>query len=365
VQLASRVREDILDWLRLTLVPGIPGEAQRALLKAFGSPREVVNAGAPSVVAVAGPCVAEALARGPAKDDVARTMAWLEEPGHRFLTLGDEDYPRALLDIHDPPTALFAMGRTELLNRPAIAIVGSRNATAQGALDAHAFARSLADSGFCIVSGLAHGIDAAAHRGALAGRASSIAVVGTGLDTVYPARNLALAQQLGREGAVISEFALGTAPVPSNFPRRNRLISGLARGVVVVEAALGSGSLITARAALEQGRDVFAIPGSIHSPVARGCHQLIRDGAKLVETAHDVLVELRVADGNAPVIQDAPVRKEPLLDALGFAPASLDALAARTQLAAGEVAARLTALEIEGLVARLPGGLFQRVTHAA
>ena len=363
MELASRVREDILDWLRLTLVPGLPGEAQRALLKAFGSPREAANASAASITAVAGPSAAEAIARGPGKEDIANTIAWLEEPGNRFLALGDEDYPRALLDIHDPPTALFAMGRMELLNAPAIAVVGSRNATAQGALDAQAFARAFANAGYCVVSGLAHGIDAAAHRGALGARASSIAVVGTGLDRVYPAGNLALARQLAEEGAIISEFALGTAPVASNFPRRNRLISGLARGVLVVEAALGSGSLITARAALEQGRDVFAIPGSIHSPVARGCHQLIREGAKLVETAEDVLVELRAAAGPAPAQCAAPVREDPLLEALGYAPASVDALVARSHLDAGEIAARLTALEIEGRVARMPGGLFQRVSR--
>ncbi len=302
------------------------------LLRAFGSPREATNAPTPSIAAIVGPSAADALARGPAKEDVARTLAWLEEPGNRFLALGDEEYPRALLDIHDPPTVLFAMGRMELLNSPAIAVVGSRNATAQGALDAHALAHALASEGYCIVSGLAHGIDAAAHRGALGARASSIAIVGTGLDRVYPERNRALAHQISREGAMISEFALGTAPVPANFPRRNRLISGLARGVLVVEAALGSGSLITAREALEQGRDVFAMPGSIHSPVSRGCHQLIREGAKLVETADDVLVELRLGGGPLVAAKAPAPPEDPLLDALGFSPASLDALVARTDI---------------------------------
>jgi DNA processing protein len=365
VEPASRAREDVLHWLRLVLVPGVPGEAQRSLLKAFGSAREVVSAPQEAIAAIVGAAAADLLARGPGTDDVERTLAWLEEPGNRLITLGDEDFPRALLEIHDPPTALFAMGRVELLNTPAIAVVGSRSATAQGKLDAQALARALGDAGFCIVSGLAHGIDTAAHRGALESLASSIAVVGTGLDRVYPAGNRALAAQLARDGAIISEFPLGTAPVPPNFPRRNRLISGLARGVLVVEAALGSGSLITARAALEQGRDVFAMPGSIHSPVARGCHQLIREGAKLVETAEDVLVELRAGNRPAAVQPMLPGIADPLLDALGFAPGSLDALVARTHFDAGEIAARLTALEIAGHVARMPGGLFQRVSRNA
>ena len=362
---ATRAREDVLHWLGLVLVPGVPGEAQRALLKAFGGARQLAAASRESLAAIAGAAVADALARGPDPEGVARTLAWLEEPGHRFITLGDEDYPHALLEIHDPPTALFAMGRIELLNTPAIAVVGSRSATAQGKLDAQELARALADAGFCIVSGLAHGIDAAAHRGALQARASSIAVVGTGLDRVYPAGNRALALELARTGAIVSEFPLGTAPLPPNFPRRNRLISGLSRGVLVVEAALGSGSLITARAALEQGREVFAMPGSIHSPVARGCHQLIREGAKLVETAEDVLVELRTGSARVATQPLLPGIADPLLDALGFAPGSVDALVARTHFDAGEIAARLTALEIAGHVARIPGGLFQRVSREA
>ena len=365
MEIAACAREDILHWLRLTLVPGVSGEAQRALLKAFGSPRDAADAPAASIADVAGTAVANALARGPSTESIRRTMAWLDHPGNRFLPLGDKDYPRALLEIHDPPTALFATGCVELLNAPAIAVVGSRSATAQGKLDAHAFARVLAEAGYCIVSGLAHGIDAAAHRGALGARASSIAVVGTGLDRVYPAGNAALADQLSRDGAIISEFPLGTAPVASNFPRRNRLISGLAQGVLVVEAALGSGSLITARAALEQGRDVFAMPGSIHSPVARGCHQLIREGAKLVETADDVLMELRATSAPAGERRPPSMPEDPLLDALGFAPGSVDALVARTHFDAGEIAARLTTLEIEGHVARIPGGLFQRVSRDA
>jgi DNA processing protein len=358
------LRSDAADWLRLCLVPGISGASQRALLKAFGSPAAAVGASRPAVAAVAGREVADALGAGPSRALLEATLAWLEAPGRHLLALGDEDYPRALLEIPDPPTILNALGDPALLARPAIAIVGSRNATRQGALDAHAFALALSSHGYAIASGLAVGIDAAAHRGGLAGPSSTHAVVGTGLDRVYPAANRELAHEIANRGVLVSEFALGTPPLAANFPRRNRIISGLARGVLVVEAAVASGSLTTARLALEQGRDVFAIPGSIHSPLSKGCHWLIKQGAKLVESAEDLLAELEGATASPPAVHaphDPAPGAHPLLDALGHSPASLDALALRTGESASALAAELTRLELEGRVERLPGGLYRQL----
>ena len=231
-------------------------------------------------------------ARTGRKEALGATSRWLDDPSHHVVAWDDAHYPRALLDIGHAPPVLFFIGRREILNRPAFAIVGSRNATPQGKANAREFAQALASAGLTIVSGLALGIDAAAHEGALTTEASTLAVVGTGPDRVYPARNRDLARRIADAGGIVSEFLPGTPPRKENFPRRNRLISGLARGVLVVEATLSSGSLITARWAGEQGREVFAIPGSIHSPFAKGCHKLIREGAKLVETAQDVLDEL-------------------------------------------------------------------------
>jgi DNA processing protein len=355
------IRQDALDWLRLTLVPGVAPAVQQALLRVFGSPQAVLGAPRGEVATHASMRVAEALARGPAPALLERTLQWLEARDHHLIALGDPAYPEALLTIHDPPTVVYATGRIARLNAPAIAIVGSRNATPQGARDAHAFAQALSQQGLCIVSGMALGIDTAAHRGGLAGPGSSIAVLGTGVDTVYPARNRDLAHALAGDGCLVSELALGTPSAAGNFPRRNRLISGLSRGVLVVEAARPSGSLITARLALEQGRDVFAIPGSIHSPLSKGCNDLIKQGAKLVETADDILVELGWASkadaGPAPQCE----RLHPMLEAMGHAPASLDQIAQRTGAGAARVAAQLTRLEIDGRIAALPGGLFQRL----
>ena len=294
----------------------------------------------------------------PAQLDAA--LAWLEQPGNSLMTLGDTDYPAALLEIADPPAVLYCKGRRELLGRPALGIVGSRNATPQGLRDAEAFALALSNAGLTVVSGLALGIDAAAHRGGLAGAASSIAVIGTGLDRIYPARNKALAHELAKNGLIVSEFALGTPPLPGHFPRRNRLISGLSRGVLVVEAAPDSGSLITARVAAEQGREVFAIPGSIHSPLARGCHALIKQGAKLVESAADVLDELAWQQRLAPPVlpQNEP---DPVLDALDGAPTTLDSLAQKTGLTLDALSAKLLALELDGRIAALPGGRYQKI----
>jgi DNA processing protein len=296
-------------------------------------------------------------------------VEWLAEPGHELVALDDADYPRPLLEIGDPPPLLYCLGRRELLARPALAIVGSRNATPQGIADAEAFAAALSAAGLTIVSGLALGIDAAAHRGALTQAGSSVAVVGTGLDRVYPARNRDLAHDLAARGLLVSEFAPGTPPLPSNFPRRNRIISGLVRGLLVVEATLQSGSLITARLAAEQGRDVFALPGSIHSPFSKGCHRLIRDGAKLVETAQDILEELALAvplplGAGAPASGGSVTDEDPdaasVLAALGHAPADVDALVERTGRPAAVMVATLTTLELDGRVAALPGGRWQR-----
>lgn len=362
---ATLPRSDAADWLRLCHAPGLAPAAQRRLLRAFGTPSAVLAASGASVRAIAGPASEAALAAGPPAGLVDSTLAWLASRNRHLIALGDDDYPRALLEIPDPPTILYAAGDTALLNTPSIAIVGSRNATRQGLADARAFARELSSAGFCIVSGLALGIDAAAHRGGLAGPSSSVAVVGTGLDRVYPAANRDLALDLAARGALVSEFCLGTPPVAANFPRRNRLIAGLSRGVIVVEAALLSGSLTTARLALEQGRDVFAIPGSIHSPLAKGCHSLIKQGAKLVESAEDVLADW----GEARPGEIAPAKpgddEGTLLDELGHAPATLDALISRTGRPAGELFAELTQLELEGRVERLPGGLLRRLDATA
>lgn len=285
------------------------------------------------------------------------------------LTRDDPRFPAQLHEIDRPPKALYVSGRVELLRAPAIAIVGSRNCTPHGAHDARAFAKAFSDAGFCVVSGLALGIDAAAHWGALEGAGASIAVLGTGIERDYPRRNAPLAHELRTRGCVVTEFPPGTPPLPENFPQRNRLISGLALGVLVVEAAEESGSLITARCALKQGRDVFAIPGSIHSPVAKGCHALLREGAALAETAADVMENLGwkgAAHAQPPLpleadgTPDSPVGDSPVLKALGHAPMSMDQVAVATGMPVGQVAASLARLEISRCVRSLPGGWYQR-----
>jgi len=303
------------------------------------------------------------------------TWAWLNnDPDARaIVTLGDEDYPAALLQTADPPCLLYATGRIHQLRHlqaaRLLAIVGSRNPTPQGRLNAHAFAQNLAQAGLGIVSGLALGMDGAAHEGALegadTGQLATLAVVGTGLDRVYPKQHLPLARRIAQQGLILSEYPLGTPPLAENFPRRNRIISGLSQGTLVVEAALESGSLITARQALEQGREVFAIPGSIHSPQSKGCHALIRQGAKLVESAQDVLEELRVPDpfAQVPLTLDIPPPEAGLLTLLGHEPVGLDALQARSGLDTAQLQAELLDLELEGQVERLPGGLFQRLVR--
>ena len=358
---------DLAAWLKLSLTPGVSGEAVRRLLRTYGSPEQALAAARGELARHVPDAVAAALKQADVSDALAAAARWLDDPANQILTLADAAYPPQLLQIADPPPLLYVKGWAKLLSHPAIAVVGSRNATAQGAANAEAFARTLSDAGLTVVSGLALGVDAAAHRGGLAGRASSIAVLGTGPDIVYPARNRALAHELAARGALMSEFPLGTAALPGNFPRRNRLISGLALGCLVVEAAADSGSLITARLAAEQGREVFAIPGSIHSPLAKGCHALIKQGAKLVESANDILEELRVpspasAAGPAAAAPSAEIGSGArlVLEALGHDPCDRDTLATRCGLGPGELGALLTQLELDGHIAALPGGLYQR-----
>lgn len=358
---------ELAAWLRLTLIPGIGGESQRQLLKRFGAPAAVFAAPPSALrglsgVAMGGESATRLLTHDCAAQ-VEAALAWAAEPGRRILTLADADYPQALLSAADPPTLLYALGDVALLNRPAFAIVGSRNATKQGEANAAAFAAALAGAGLTVVSGLAAGIDAAAHHGALKTAASTIAVIGTGADRIYPARNATLAREIAATGCILSEFPLGTPPIANNFPRRNRLIAGLARGCLVVEAARQSGSLITARLAAEAGREVFAIPGSIHSPQSKGCHALIKQGAKLVESAQDILEELHweniVNPASLPAVREAET--DPVLVALGGDPCDLDTLAAHTGLTADVLLARLLPLELDGRVAALPGGRYQRM----
>jgi DNA processing protein len=372
--LEDKVAVELRDWLRLSLISGIGGETQRKLLKAFGSAEAVFAASASAWRGVIGPALAQRLQHDDVSEPIETALAWAAEPGNHIVTLGDADYPQALLDSADPPTLLYVKGCIELLNRPALAIVGSRNASRQGEANAEAFSEALAGAGLVIVSGLALGIDAAAHRGALKGcggtvggnKGGTIAVIGTGADRIYPARNQALTREISERGAIISEFPLGTPALASNFPRRNRIIAGLSRGCLVIEAAERSGSLITARLAADAGRDVFAIPGSIHSTLSKGCHKLIKQGAKLVESAQDVLEELHwgvclpQTDINAVAATEDPAEAA-LMAALGHDPCDVDTLAARCNLTPESLLAILLQLELSGRIAALPGNRYQRL----
>ena len=371
-------------WLRLQLTPGIGSVHGCRLLKAFGLPTAVFRQNLSALRSVVSERLAQAVLEVPPdlEPSLRTLMQWLDagDGQHRLVTLGDPAYPASLLNIDDPPLMLYVQGSDAawqaLEQAPCMAIVGSRNPTPQGADNARAFARSLAQAGLSIVSGMALGVDAAAHRGALEIQESAlatIAVVGTGLDRVYPAQHSKLAHAIAARGLLISEYPLGSAPLAAHFPRRNRLISGLARATLVVEAALQSGSLITAQQALEQGKDVFAIPGSIHSTQARGCHALIKQGAQLVDCVQDILdapgfqtIQKSPATpaSAGEVDLDAQVQgtdaDAALLDALGFDPGSLEVLQSRTGWDTARLQAALMALELRGQVGRLPGGLFQR-----
>ena len=404
-------REELGGWLRLTLTPGVGNETARRLLAAFGLPQAVWGQSTVALRQVVSEAQAASLRAEPAQlaPLLELTWTWLQETGagsaqRQIVVLGDADYPTSLLSIEDPPLMLYLLGAGNFAPSSrlassggsgqtvrsliaatwmhSIAVVGSRNPTPQGAANARHFAKALALAGLTVVSGLALGVDGAAHEGALesvspgSGRLATVAVVGTGLDRVYPKAHLDLAHRIAENGLLVSEYPLGTPPLNANFPKRNRLIAGLAQGTLVIEAALKSGSLITARLTSEQGKDVFAIPGSIHSPLARGCHALIKQGAKLVESAQDVLEDMKIdapsnfalnAQASSDTDADAenPVEAEHgLLEILGFDPVGLDALQARTGLPTATLQAQLMALELDERVARLPGGLFQRLVRA-
>ena len=376
--LAAEARDSRASWLRLVLTPGIGPGAVRRLLDAFGLPEDVLAAGSSKLSAVLGAPKAQALlARDPVRETaIDAALDWAGADDQHLVCLDDPAYPLRLLEIADPPPVLFVRGSVAALSRPAIAIVGSRHATQAGIAHARDFARTLADAGLTVVSGLARGIDAAAHEGACATPAGTVAIMGTGADRVYPPAHRDLARAICTNGAVASELPLGAGVQRANFPRRNRLIAGLALATLVVEAARQSGSLITARQALECGREVMAIPGSIDSPLSKGCHQLIREGAKLVESAEDVLVELRPvlgaglaapiagrrATAELPTAPDrGPAAPDPVLESLGFDPADIDTLVGRTGLPAGEIGARLLALELDSRVERLVDGRFVRL----
>jgi DNA processing protein len=376
VALAPGDDDDLRHWLRLALTSGVGPVSARALLEHFGLPHAIFESGGGLLEQVAGPRLAEALRSADAEREsrIARALDWAAADGHHLITLADADYPPLLLRVADAPVLLYAVGRRDALRRPAIAVVGSRNPTAGGIAHARAFSHALSRAGWTVASGLALGVDGAAHDGALEGGAGTVAVVGTGVDVVYPSRHRRLAERIAADGALLSELPLGTEPSAGQFPRRNRLIAGLSHGVLVVEAALHSGSLITARHAGEYGREVFAIPGSIHSPLSRGCHALIRQGAVLVESAEDILRELpdrpaavgtmpeesvSATAHSGPALLTERIEVEPtdpLLDAIGFEPVLPDRLAEQLGLAAGELGARLVVLELGGRLERLPDG---------
>ena len=358
-------------WISLSSIHGIGSQTFCQLLKIFGSPANVYAASYKQLTEVVSEKIAAEITKGIDENALSDSLQWLSQANNHLVTLADAHYPKALLEISDPPPFLYAKGNLDLLNQPSIAIVGSRNASVQGEKNAEAFAEGLCGYGLCIVSGLALGIDGAAHRGALKVKGATIAVVGTGLDIVYPARHRDLAHQIVEHGLIISEFAIGTPSKPQNFPKRNRIISGLSLGCLVVEANLQSGSQITARLSAEQGREVFAIPGSIHSPMSKGCHQLIKQGAKLVDNLQDIVEEL---DLNKLAINNSSSKNtsesahgksvtanNPLLTLMGFEPTSLESLVHLSDLTVSEVSSMLMLLELEGRVASLAGGNYQKI----
>jgi len=368
-------KDELRAWLRLSMTEGVGNDAARRLLACFGSPQAVFEQPDSALRQVVSPTQAHALRTTPNELAVqcVRTNQWLkhspETYHHALWTLGDAHYPSELLRLSDPPLMLYVAGQTERTLGNAVSIVGSRNPTPQGAQTAEQFGEALSAAGLCVVSGMALGVDGAAHTGALRGDEATdtqwrtVAVVGTGLDRVYPRQHQSLAGLIAKRGLLVSEYHLGTPPLAQNFPKRNRLIAALGLGTLVVEAALKSGSLITAQMALELGREVLAIPGSIHATQSHGCHALIRQGAKLVETAQDVLEELQLApQQQVNLFTDAlDTHEHPLLTHMGFAPVSLDALQARSGMDTATLQAQLLTLELDGQLGRLAGGLFQRL----
>ena len=400
-------RESLKAWLRLSLTPGVGNITARALLQGFGLPETIFKRSASELQALVSSAISRQLCQVPEglEETLDITWEWLQKPAphhassaihKRLLTLADTDYPSSLMLTPDPPCLLYVIGQTQHLHLlspaafkapSAVAVVGSRNPTPQGRLNAHDFASSLAQAGLTVVSGLALGVDTEAHRGALHGGSlanplRTVAVVGTGLDRVYPQQNHALALSIAAQGLLISEYPLNTPPINSNFPKRNRLIAGLSQGCLVVEAATRSGSLITAKQALDMGKEVFAIPGSIHTTVAKGCHDLIKQGAKLVDCAQDILEELKdlpivIEKSTATEISESTSDRDveaallaaddqtrKVLDHLGHDPVGLDELQMRSGLPTAKLQAELFQLELNGALGRLPGGLYQKLKRA-
>jgi DNA processing protein len=411
MQSIAKTDREIAAWLRLTTAPGLKPAALRTLLASFGLPEAVLGQTFELLARETNEASARAVLAAPGAGFTAQldaVLAWRDAPGNALLALDDPAYPPMLLTMPDPPPLLYVKGQLALLHTRSVAVVGSRGATPQGADDAKRFSRAFSDAGLAVVSGLALGIDAAAHGGALAGRTGTVAVIGTGADVVYPPAHEPLARDIAANGAILSEWPLGTPARSAHFPQRNRLIAGLVNGVLIVEAAMRSGSLITARLANEMGRDVFALPGSIHAPLSRGCHRMIKQGAKLVETPEDVLEELGMPTATAPPqatrasetakaksamqprqvslplalpAQDdatpppaawpAPPSAPPsalapdaqrLLDALGHAPTTLEILAARTEMDDSALQGTLLRLELSGYLTALPGGRYVRAS---
>lgn len=365
--------DDTAGWLVLYRTPGIGTRGLHKLLQRFASPAAILAADREQLHELGLANATVNYLKQPDWQAVDADLIWLNQPGNRLIRITDAAYPPLLADIPDPPPLLFVHGDADYLLQPQLAVVGSRNPSRDGTALAEDFAAFLGDCGLTICSGLAAGIDAAAHRGALRAAAGTVAVTGTGLDRVYPARHRDLAHQIAANGALVSEFPPGTPPLAANFPRRNRIISGLSLGTLVVEAALQSGSLITARLALEQGREVFAMPGSIHNPLARGCHALIRQGAKLVESGEHILEELAAQLTAAPIAgngEDSPGPSSPpeelaseyrqLLDAMGYEPVAVDQLVERSGLTPEQVSSMLLLLELEDRIHPSAGGRYTR-----
>jgi len=366
--------DTLSSWLTLYHAPGVGAVTFNQLLERRISPNELLQTGAEQLRKLGLKQASIDALRHPNEEAVAHDLEWHSKPGNRIMCSQDPDYPVLLRQIPAPPPLLYVHGDTSILGEPQLAMVGSRNPSASGQRTATEFAQHLSAAGLIITSGLALGIDAASHQGALDTGSPTIAVMGTGLDRVYPARNRDLARQIAEQGALVSEFPVGTPPLAENFPRRNRILSGLSLGTLVVEAALRSGSLISARNAGEQGREVFAIPGSIHNPLARGCHHLIRQGAKLVETAQDVIDELGILADTCNSLSQPDERDETpghtreldaeytqLLDTIGFESTSIDNLVTRSGLTPAEVSSMLLQLEMSGYIASNPGGLYNRL----
>ncbi|MEQ1598966.1 MAG: DNA-processing protein DprA [Methylotenera sp.] len=363
-------QNDVEQWIALNQINGLGNAGICQLLAEFGSPDAIFSAKISQLREIVDDEIAQKISKGIDVEAIAPTLNWLQKDNAHIVTFADSTYPKQLLEISNPPAVLYAIGNLHWLNHPSIAMVGSRSATPQGEKNAEDFAQSLCEQGLCVVSGMALGIDGAAHRGALKSNGATIAVVGTGLDIVYPARHRDLAHKIAERGLIISEFPLGTPSKAQNFPRRNRVISGLSLGCLVVEANIDSGSLITARLATEQGREVFAIPGSIHSPVTKGCHQLIKQGAKLVETTQDILEELKnMLPSHSPsgLMKNldsettAPLEANTVLNCMGFDPINFETLRTLSGLTTEELSSMLMVLELENKITTLAGGKYQRL----